>query len=102
MSPKNRKTLWNTHRLFYCTPQTLQNDLKRGMVHIDRLTCVVVDEAHKAKGNYAYTKVLQVVFPFAQISSPAPPPFGAHTQTQFCGRACACVCFVCVDDLFKE
>ena len=55
-----RKELWSTHRLFYCTPQTLQNDLKRGVVHIDRLTCMVIDEAHKAKGNYAYAKVIKV------------------------------------------
>ena len=55
-----RHKLWQHHRLFYCTPQTLQNDLDRGIVDVQRVVCIVIDEAHKAKGNYAYTKVVQV------------------------------------------
>ena len=52
------KHLWSAKRVFYCTPQILDNDLKNGIVDIKRITCVVVDECHRAQGDYAYTTLL--------------------------------------------
>ena len=46
-----RKRLWSAKRVFYCTPQVLDNDLKNGIVDIKRITCVVVDECHRAQGD---------------------------------------------------
>ena len=54
-----RKRLWSAKRVFYCTPQILDNDLKNGIVDIKRITCVVVDECHRAQGDYAYTTLLK-------------------------------------------
>ena len=54
-----RKRLWSAKRVFYCTPQVLDNDLKNGIVDIKRITCVVVDECHRAQGDYAYTTLLK-------------------------------------------
>lgn len=53
-SIKRRGCFWQSKRIFYMTPQTLEND-----IHYDRcdpldVVCVVVDEAHRARGKYAY------------------------------------------------
>ncbi len=67
---------WDERRVFYCTPQTLDNDLKKGSVDprdiilavfggswlpqilAPHLTLSRIDEAHKASGSYAYTTIL--------------------------------------------
>ena len=53
ITPSKRRTLWGERRLFFCTPQTMQNDIDSGMCEISRFVCVVFDEAHRAVGNYA-------------------------------------------------
>ena len=56
-----RKKLWKSQNLFFCTPQTFRNDCSNGMVDIDQVTLLVFDEAHRATGNYAYTLAIQLV-----------------------------------------
>jgi ERCC4-related helicase len=57
---KDRAILWQERRLLYCTPQTVQKDLESGTcADPSQIVCVVLDEAHKASGDYAYTKVIQ-------------------------------------------
>jgi Fanconi anemia group M protein len=57
---KDRAILWQERRLLYCTPQTVQKDLESGTcADPSQIVCVVLDEAHKATGEYAYTKVVQ-------------------------------------------
>lgn len=58
-SVADRKRLWATKRVFYCTPQILNNDLKNNVVDPKRIICLVVDECHRAQGDYAYTIVLK-------------------------------------------
>ena len=41
------------------TPQTLQKDIEAEIVPIRRVTLLVIDEAHKATGNYAYRKIIE-------------------------------------------
>lgn len=59
--PSRRKTLWRDKRVFFCTPQSMQNDLRHGICEAERFVCLVVDEAHRATGNYAYCCVIQEV-----------------------------------------
>ncbi|CAH0474759.1 unnamed protein product [Peronospora belbahrii] len=59
--PTVRRMLWNSKRVFFCTPQSLQNDLKRGVCAAEKFVCIVVDEAHRATGNYAYCCVVQEI-----------------------------------------
>ncbi|CAI5710062.1 unnamed protein product [Hyaloperonospora brassicae] len=59
--PTMRRVLWNSRRVFFCTPQSLQNDLKRGVCAAEKFVCIVVDEAHRATGNYAYCCVVQEI-----------------------------------------
>ncbi|KAK8850715.1 hypothetical protein IAR55_004635 [Kwoniella newhampshirensis] len=61
VSAKERARLWEERRVFYCTPQTLENDLKKGSVDPRDIVLAVFDEAHKASGSYAYTTILAYI-----------------------------------------
>ncbi|KAF2099412.1 P-loop containing nucleoside triphosphate hydrolase protein, partial [Rhizodiscina lignyota] len=50
---------WATKRVFFCTPQTLLNDLKLGTCDPKRIVLFVADEAHRATGAYAYVEVVK-------------------------------------------
>mgnify|MGYP005991312009 CR=1 FL=1 len=56
-----RETFWKAKRVFFCTPQTLSNDLSSGRCDPREIVCLVVDEAHRATGQYAYTTVVQEI-----------------------------------------
>ncbi|KAK9313182.1 P-loop containing nucleoside triphosphate hydrolase protein [Lipomyces starkeyi] len=60
-SPAVREDIWQEKRVFFVTPQTIDNDLKRGVVDPKKIVCLVVDEAHRATGDYSYVKVVQFV-----------------------------------------
>lgn len=57
--PDKRRTIWENQQVFFCTPQTVDKDLKSGRVDPQKIVCIVLDEAHKATGDYAYCKVVQ-------------------------------------------
>uniref|UniRef100_A0A7S3QF60 Fanconi anemia group M protein n=1 Tax=Chaetoceros debilis TaxID=122233 RepID=A0A7S3QF60_9STRA len=56
---EKRGRLWKERRLFFCTPQTMEGDLRSDNCDGTRVVCIVFDEAHKAVKEYAYVKVLQ-------------------------------------------
>ncbi|EME79288.1 uncharacterized protein MYCFIDRAFT_142855, partial [Pseudocercospora fijiensis CIRAD86] len=58
-APASRAEEWLEKRVFFMTPQTVINDLRTGICDPKRLVLLVVDEAHKATGGYAYTEVVQ-------------------------------------------
>ncbi|KAE8150325.1 ATP-dependent DNA helicase mph1 [Aspergillus avenaceus] len=58
-APGIRAEEWKTKRVFFMTPQTLVNDLKTGIADPKRIVLVVVDEAHRATGGYAYVEVVK-------------------------------------------
>lgn len=64
--PFLRAEEWSSKRVFFMTPQTMINDLKTGICDPKRIVCVVVDEAHRAKGSYAYVEVIQFIRRFNQ------------------------------------
>ncbi|KOB74089.1 Fanconi anemia complementation group M [Operophtera brumata] len=45
-------------RVFFATPQVIYNDLKSGICPADKIRCLVIDEAHRARGNYAYCQIV--------------------------------------------
>ncbi|KAG9235769.1 hypothetical protein BJ875DRAFT_458383 [Amylocarpus encephaloides] len=57
-APILRAEEWAEKRVFFMTPQTLENDLSSGIVDPKNIVLLVVDEAHRATGNYAYVKVV--------------------------------------------
>ncbi|WIA18815.1 hypothetical protein OEZ85_003496 [Tetradesmus obliquus] len=52
---------WNNHRMFFTTPQCLQNDLRKGTCPAHKLVCLVVDECHRATGDAAMAKSVQLL-----------------------------------------
>lgn len=52
---------WEKKRVFFMTPQTLINDLKTGICNPKRIALVVIDEAHRATGGYAYVEVVKFI-----------------------------------------
>ncbi|XP_067627008.1 DEAD-box ATP-dependent DNA helicase Fancm [Eurosta solidaginis] len=70
--PRTRRAeLWHTKRVFFATPQVVQSDISGSddgstsridlNFPFDQVKLIVVDEAHRAKGRYAYTEVVQVI-----------------------------------------
>lgn len=61
MSPTERGELYSKGRLkvLCCTPQTLQNDIISGRLSLKGASLLVVDEAHRACGNYPYQFIAQ-------------------------------------------
>jgi ATP-dependent DNA helicase MPH1 len=49
---------WQSKRVFFMTPQTFLNDLKSGIADPKKIVLLVVDEAHKATGSYAYVELV--------------------------------------------
>jgi ATP-dependent DNA helicase MPH1 len=58
-APGIRAEEWKAKRVFFMTPQTLMNDLKTGIADPKRIVLLVVDEAHRATGAYAYVEVVK-------------------------------------------
>ncbi len=58
-SPALRALAWQTRRVVYCTPQTVENDLRKGRLDPRDVSLLVVDEAHRASGDYAYCGVVR-------------------------------------------
>ena len=59
VAPAIRAEEWQKKRVFFMTPQTLVNDLKHGYCDPKKIVLIVVDEAHKATGSYAYVEVVK-------------------------------------------
>ncbi|XP_021847938.1 DEAD-box ATP-dependent RNA helicase FANCM isoform X2 [Spinacia oleracea] len=53
-SPPKRASLWKSKRVFFVTPQVLEKDIQSGACLVKYLVCLVIDEAHRAMGNYSY------------------------------------------------
>lgn len=56
-----RRQIWERKRVFYATPQTVENDLESHVLDARRIVLVVIDEAHRAHKNYAYCGVVRAI-----------------------------------------
>ena len=65
-SPALREGEWANKRLFFMTPQTLMNDLSKGYADPKSIVLLVIDEAHRATGDYAYVKVVEFMRRFSK------------------------------------
>ncbi len=43
------------------TPQTLQKDIESSIFDCSKIVLLVIDEAHRATGNYAYCRIIQLL-----------------------------------------
>ncbi|EXB22639.1 Fanconi anemia group M protein [Morus notabilis] len=53
ITPSKRASFWKSKRVFFVTPQVLEKDIQYGRCLAKHLVCLVIDEAHRALGNYA-------------------------------------------------
>ncbi|MFP4118871.1 MAG: DEAD/DEAH box helicase [Candidatus Woesearchaeota archaeon] len=53
-SPAKRHEMWSGSRIIFSTPQALENDVLSGRISLSDVSLLVVDEAHRATGDYAY------------------------------------------------
>ncbi|KAK7541050.1 uncharacterized protein J3D65DRAFT_567588 [Phyllosticta citribraziliensis] len=60
-SPALRQQEWETKRVFFMTPQTVVNDLAKGIADPKKIVLVVFDEAHRATGAYAYVEIVKFI-----------------------------------------
>ncbi|KAL4324325.1 hypothetical protein GQ457_11G011450 [Hibiscus cannabinus] len=54
IGPTKRAIFWKTKRVFFVTPQVLEKDIQSGTCLSKYIVCLVIDEAHRALGNYSY------------------------------------------------
>jgi Fanconi anemia group M protein len=84
MHPNERKAKWATKRVFFLTPQVLSNDIEKDNVSIENFKCIVIDEAHKALGDYAFCKVIEslknVTKSFRVVALTATPGSDLHVS----------------------
>jgi ERCC4-related helicase len=52
--PNKRYDLWKEKRVFFATPQVVENDLVSDQVPREDFSLVIFDEAHRATGDYPY------------------------------------------------
>ncbi|OLL27108.1 ATP-dependent DNA helicase mph1 [Neolecta irregularis DAH-3] len=58
---ETRADAYETRRVFFATPQTIQNDLKSRLLDRKSVVCLVVDEAHRTSGAYSYGEVVKLI-----------------------------------------
>lgn len=54
VSPIKRQKLWLQARFIFSTPQTIENDVLSNKISLEDVVLLIVDEAHRATGDYAY------------------------------------------------
>ncbi|KAK3180190.1 3'-5' DNA helicase [Lecanicillium sp. MT-2017a] len=64
--PALRVDEWEKRRVFFMTPQTLLNDISHGYADPKSISLMVIDEAHRAVGEYAYAKVTKLIRRFSK------------------------------------
>lgn len=66
IAPALRVDEWQKRRVFFMTPQTLLNDISHGYADPKSIALLVIDEAHRAVGEYAYAKVAKMIRRFSK------------------------------------
>ncbi|MBI4014327.1 MAG: DEAD/DEAH box helicase family protein [Candidatus Aenigmarchaeota archaeon] len=57
--PSERRKIYAKSDVIFSTPQTVENDLSSGVLSLDGYSLCIFDEAHRAVGNYAYTRIAE-------------------------------------------
>ncbi|MFO8050785.1 MAG: helicase-related protein [Thermoplasmatota archaeon] len=60
MRPEARTEEWKRYKMIFSTPQTINNDIEKRRYDLSDVSLLIVDEAHRSVGDYAYTGILSV------------------------------------------
>ena len=61
-TPDKRAALYSAGKIVFATPQCVHNDLKNRLLTLEGVSFIVFDEAHRARGNYAYVGIAHYYF----------------------------------------
>jgi len=67
--PSKRAILYRSGKIVFATPQCVHNDLKRSLLTLEDVSLIIFDEAHRARGNYAYVGIAKYYFTHCQHPS---------------------------------
>ena len=67
--PSKRATLYRSGKIVFATPQCVHNDLKHSLLTLEDTSLIIFDEAHRARGNYAYVGIAKYYFTHCQHPS---------------------------------
>jgi len=56
-APEKRANMYRMGKVIFATPQCVWNDLRSGLLTLEDASLIVFDEAHRARGNYAYVGI---------------------------------------------
>ena len=54
VSPEKRKEGYSSSDIVFATPQVIENDIIAGRLDVKEFSLIIIDEAHRATGDYAY------------------------------------------------
>ncbi len=57
--PKKRAELWKESKIVISTPQTIENDIINNTIDYSNVSLLVIDEAHRAVKDYAYSWIVK-------------------------------------------
>jgi Fanconi anemia group M protein len=57
VSRSEREKIYERAQLVFATPQTIENDMEKGIIDFKSFSLLIVDEAHHTIGNYSYVKI---------------------------------------------
>ncbi|MBD3397895.1 DEAD/DEAH box helicase [Candidatus Micrarchaeota archaeon] len=77
--PKKRAELYQ-NKIISSTPQTIRNDIQKGIFPGEEVSLVVFDEAHRAVGDYAYVQIAEHIPPEAKIIALTASPGGDRAK----------------------
>ena len=55
--PAKRGDIWSEGTIIIATPQVIRNDVDSGLIRLNNVGLLIIDEAHHAKGNHATAQV---------------------------------------------
>lgn len=67
VSPGRRAELWGECKIFFSTPQGLENDIISKRINLEDVSLLGFDEAHRAVGDYSYVFVAKQYFKLAKF-----------------------------------
>lgn len=57
VTPEKRQKEFDRATFIFSTPQTIENDLLGGRISVEDVSLLIIDEAHRATGDYAYVYI---------------------------------------------
>jgi Fanconi anemia group M protein len=57
--PNKRGSMWEQAKVIISTPQVIENDLLGKKINLEKVSCIIFDEAHRATGDYSYVYIAQ-------------------------------------------